>query len=94
MRSLLTETRLLLSALARSQNVNTATVWRWGTKGVRGVKLETIVIGGRRVTTQEAFERFVAATNPEATATPPAPTPHERRKAIAAAERELAKAGI
>ena len=94
MHKILSETRIALSALARSQGVNTATAWRWATKGCRGHKLESVAIGGRRVTSQEAFNRFISATNPEASATPPAPTPHERRKAIAAAERELAKAGI
>lgn len=92
--TILTESRLTLSQLARSQGVNTATVWRWATKGVRGVKLESLTVGGRRVTSAEAFERFIAETNPEATATPPAPTPHQRRKAIEAAERELQEAGI
>ncbi len=94
MQSLLTESRLTLSQLAQREHVNVATVWRWCQKGARGVRLESLAVGGRRVTSQEAFERFIAATNPEAAATPPAPTPHERRKAIAAAERELAKAGI
>jgi hypothetical protein len=94
MHKILSETRLTLSQLARAQGVNTATTWRWALKGVRGVKLESLAIGGRRITSQEAFERFIASTNPQATATPPAQTPHQRRKSIADAERVLAKAGI
>jgi len=39
-----------------------ATVWRWVKRGVRGVKLETIVVGGRRYTNVAAIERFVEAT--------------------------------
>jgi hypothetical protein len=32
---------------------------RWATKGRRGVRLESVLIGGRRYTTREAFFRFV-----------------------------------
>ena len=41
---------------------NVATLWRWRTAGVRGVKLETILCGGRRMTSREALTRFFAAT--------------------------------
>ena len=39
-----------------------ATVWRWHRHGVRGVRLETIVAGGQKMTSIEAVDRFVAAT--------------------------------
>ena len=35
-----------------------STVYRWSTKGLRGHKLETILIGGVRFTSSEALERF------------------------------------
>lgn len=94
MQTLLNESRLTLSQLARSQGVNVATIWRWCTKGVRGVRLESLVIGGRRVTTEEAFERFIAATNPEASATATPTARHEAKKAVIAAKARLEKAGI
>jgi hypothetical protein len=37
-----------------------STWWRWSTLGVRGVKLETILVGGRRCTTAQAVQRFIA----------------------------------
>jgi len=37
------------------------TLWRWYSHGVRGQRLETILIGGRRYTSAEALERFAAA---------------------------------
>lgn len=40
-----------------------STVWRWCTKGTRGVKLESWIRGGQRVTTPEAVERFLLALN-------------------------------
>lgn len=42
-----------------------ATVWRWATKGVRGVRLATVMIGGRRMVTPEALEKFLQALNSE-----------------------------
>jgi hypothetical protein len=41
-----------------------ATLWRWAMRGVRGVKLDTVIIGGRRYTSHEAFARFTADLNP------------------------------
>lgn len=38
-----------------------STIWRWTTRGVRGVVLETLVVAGRRFTSHEALQRFVAA---------------------------------
>ena len=38
--------------------VNRSTVHRWRVRGARGVKLETLLVGGRRYTSEEALERF------------------------------------
>ena len=37
------------------------TMHRWAHHGIRGVRLATILVGGRRYTTREAIEQFVAA---------------------------------
>lgn len=72
-----------------------STVWRWVLKGVRGIRLETIVVGGKRYTTIEAIERFIAATTAKANGEPtPLRTPRQRQRAIERAERELSDAGI
>lgn len=74
---------------------HTSTLHRWRLRGVRGVKLETILIGGRRYTSHEALERFFAATTAAASGeTPPIRTPKQRDRAVAEAERELHEAGI
>jgi Protein of unknown function (DUF1580) len=41
---------------------HTSTLHRWRRLGVRGHKLETVVIGGRRFTSREALQRFAQAT--------------------------------
>jgi len=35
------------------------TLWRWCAKGLRGLRLESVFIGGTRYTTKEAIDRFV-----------------------------------
>jgi uncharacterized protein DUF1580 len=40
-----------------------ATLHRWRLRGVRGVRLETCLIGGTRYTSAEAIRRFIEAQN-------------------------------
>ena len=42
---------------------NAASVWRWATKGIKGVRLATISLGRYRYTTVSALERFIAETS-------------------------------
>ncbi|RLS51879.1 MAG: DUF1580 domain-containing protein [Planctomycetota bacterium] len=70
-----------------------ATLHRWRLRGVRGVHLETILIGGLRYTSREAIARFVTAQNVDETATPTL-TPAQRTRQAIAAQTELARAGI
>jgi Protein of unknown function (DUF1580) len=42
---------------------NPVTLWRWRKKGIRGVKLQTELIGGRRFVYREALEQFIQAIN-------------------------------
>lgn len=42
-----------------------STTWRYVLKGVRGRKLESGMIGGRRYTTRQAIARFVAPKEEE-----------------------------
>ena len=69
--------------------------WRWVLQGVGGIKLESILIGGKRFTSHEAIQRFVdrrtAASNGDS---PPSLTSRQRELEISRAEREAAEAGI
>lgn len=42
----------------RGKKVHYSTIFRWATKGARGLKLDSWLIGGVRYTTVEALERF------------------------------------
>ena len=69
------------------------TLFRWTFKGVRGTRLETLLIGNKRFTSREAIARFIASQNADQT---PAPsiTPHQRQRQSEAARKELEKLGI
>ncbi len=65
-----TLTEKLKDAISLSQAVDfvprrphVATIWRWATRGVRGIKLQTWMSGGTRVTTPQALEEFLLALN-------------------------------
>jgi hypothetical protein len=67
------------------------TVERWHLRGIRGVRLETALVGGRRYTTEEAIGRFLAACNG---GQPVMPVTERRAAEIARAEAECQAAGI
>jgi hypothetical protein len=78
------------------KKVNLATVFRWSQRGVRGIKLETILIGGTRHSSLEALQRFSDRATAVADGATSAivSTPPARRKAHEKASRELDEAGI
>lgn len=41
---------------------NISTAWRWSVHGCGGIRLETVVLGGKRLTTTAMVESFIAAT--------------------------------
>ena len=55
-------------------------------------RLESIKVGGTRLTSREAIRRMIVRDNP--TVVIPAVTPREREKQINSAERRLALSGI
>ena len=72
-----------------------ASVWRWVLKGVGGVKLESILIGGKRFTSAESIQRFCDRRTAAADGDPaPTRTSGQREREIAAAEQELSEDGI
>lgn len=47
---------------ATGRRVHLSTVLRWTQRGSKGVRLESRVLGGRRLTSVEAVRRFMNAT--------------------------------
>lgn len=93
------DTLISLSQLARrlpSTNggkVNPATTFRWAVTGLRGHKLEVIHVGGRMLTTWEAYEQFAAAVASGRAPEPVVQSPRQVKR-VRDARKILAEAGI
>jgi len=82
------------SAFPGGRRISLATLHRWRLTGIRGVKLDTVLIGGLRYTSREAIARFISAQNFQEAPAAPAITPSQRRKQSEAARAELEKMGV
>lgn len=74
----------------RGKKLAKSVVYRWALHGIRGVRLETYKIGGARVTSVEAIQRFVENLN---AATYQTPAVSDAARAKKAAD-ELSRRGI
>jgi hypothetical protein len=96
------EKPLALAEAARllPKRPNPATLWRWRTKGVRGVKLVTKLIGGRRYVTRAALQQFIEAVTAAASASAGPPSASEsaandlRHGRSAEMSKQLRRAGL
>jgi len=88
----------LLPRRRRGKKPSVATLYRWATTGVRGVRLESIMVGGTRCTSIEAIQRFFDRLTEQrdqgrVTTHPEAPGPATRRREIGVAKQPPAQAG-
>lgn len=97
--ALVAEKKISLSRAARlpilsrdGRSPNPSTIWRWHAHGVRSVKLETVNIGGRVMTSEEAVERFIERLS--FAIAPDQQTPSQGKQRHEAATKRLAAAGI
>jgi len=70
-----------------------STIHRWRLRGVRGIRLESVLVGNTRFTSVQAIARFIAALNAGESANPEF-TPGQRERQSQAARLELEKLGI
>lgn len=79
-----------------------STVWRWARKGIRGVRLECVMVGRNMATTRPALEKFFAecakaSCKPVQSPVPRAPRergPAQAESAMAAADEKLRSMGV
>lgn len=78
------------------QKVSAPTLHRWRKHGVRGVKIETEMVGGRRHTSEEAIKRFIEAQRETPMAAPAVKpqTESAKQRRSAAVNSELKKLGM
>lgn len=82
---------------ATGRRPHLVTCLRWCSRGSRGVRLESSVLGGRRLTSVDAVQRFMDAVTAVSDYSQPPQrpaTPKTRAKQIAAAEKTLSDLGV
>jgi hypothetical protein len=87
----ITSATKLLPARRGDRPVHSSCLFRWAKHGLRGVRLETIRVGGTLCTSREALERFfarLAELDGRGGDTTRTETPARRRREIAEASRE------
>jgi len=93
----LSEARGRLPRRRQGKRPDLSTLYRWATRGLRGIVLETIQVGGTACTSLEALQRFfdrltAARTRPGAAAS--ILTPKQRARRQQRTEQDLAKVGL
>lgn len=74
------------------RRIGIATLFRWASTGVRGVKLETLHVGRSRFTSVEAIGRFIQAQN-QGSSPQPVVTAKRRKSMAQSAVSQLEAAG-
>lgn len=91
-----TERHLTLSqaAAALPGQPHLSTLHRWRLRGVRGIRLETCLIGGRRFTTEQWLRDFIEATSKaDSDDSSPSQPSQLPQAAFKSAESEVAREG-
>jgi len=74
---------------------NPCTAWRWSTKGIKGIRLQVIFMGGSRLTTEQWVQDFIDAVSKvnmaKHEAAPPMQTPRQQERNAEKAAKKLAK---
>jgi hypothetical protein len=97
---ILIEPRISLASLCKREGVSTCTGWRWITKGIAGIPLESFSIGHRRYVAESCYFRWVEAVTAAKALTgspvPPVTSRTNRRRAAGQrkARKDLKSAGL
>ena len=59
----LSEAPGILPRGAKGRKVHVSTIWRWSSRGIRGIKLATVRVGGMIFTSREALRNFFDQLN-------------------------------
>lgn len=89
----LTEAAKELPKRRAGKKPHVATLYRWASRGMRGVRLETLQVGGTLCTSLEALQRFFNCLSPNSTSSPTTTIPNRRRE-VQAAQQKLTGMGL
>lgn len=73
---------------------NQSTIWRWVHKGIRGIRLDTVAVGGRTCTTWDAYLAWATAIADRGPIPSILPASPRKAKRVRNARQVLDAAGI
>ena len=76
------------------KRVHLATLYRWASRGVAGVQLETVMVGAVRCTTREACERFIVGVTRARRGVPAPQSERANGRRLSRVESELVREGL
>jgi len=79
----------MLPPRSTGKRVHISACYRWITRGIRGVRLEVVRVGGSMYTSREAVARFAAQLSRPGDAARPIAMSHQRQKQIEQARTRL-----
>lgn len=84
-----------LRPLGRSgRPTHVSSVYRWISRGIRGIRLEAIRLGGMTLTSREALQRFAERLTAQQLSTPTSELPGDQQHGRHAIEQALDDAGL
>src|SRR5262245_42453387 len=89
----LTEAASLLPRRRGGRKPHVSCLYRWTQAGCRGIRLESVQVGGTRCTSREALARFFERLGSTTADAPAAAFDTTHAKRVARAERELDRLG-
>jgi Protein of unknown function (DUF1580) len=92
----LREAAATLPCRRAGKKTSVATLYRWAATGCRGCVLETLQVGGSKLTSRQDLQRFFVGCTNQREGLPPLATrtTAARERAIAKAEKTLEKLGV
>jgi hypothetical protein len=83
-----------LPARRQGKKPHVSCLYRWTTRGCRGVVLESVSVGGTRCTSREALARFIQRLSAVERSAPADDASPIRRRKLETIERQLGDAGL
>lgn len=90
----LREASRLCPGSRQGRPTHVATVYRWTARGIKGIRLEAVRIGGTLYTSREAMQRFAERLTTNSTPRPDETIQPARRKSAAAVDEQLRDLGL
>lgn len=79
----------LLPCRSTGKKIHISAIYRWAQRGIRGVRLDVVRIGGTSYTSREALQRFAEGISSQPGHDDDTPTPRARQREVELAAKRV-----